>query len=260
MIEPLTKSRRDGGVYTRPPQIEAEIAAVLGQDFATLRHRLAVKVRDSTDYLSSECLVHLVRLSRREDNTPRLNAVLTTLLSRCERTLTAKIPDAGLPNAADLREEVVSQFGELFATDGTEENLNDLDFFECKFNLAFRAFYTDLVRSGVAGLKHIAPMPDHSEQIDPETNEEMLARVAEGFRSPAPQESARFQQELWAAIRALPPDEQEALILCHVLGYDEESDDPNKVTAATLCKCTGRTIRNRVARAAAALASLKEFP
>jgi hypothetical protein len=260
MVQPLTKGSPDGGVYIRPQRVEAEIAAVLGQDLATIRHQLAVTARESKDFLSSECLVHLVRLSLREDNDPRASAALAVLMSRCEATLKAKIPDATLSNAADVREEIVSQFGELFATDGTEENLNDLDFFECKFNFAFRTFYIDLVRSEIARLKHIAPMPDQSDDIDPETNEERLARVSEAFRAPATQESALFLKDLGKAIDALPPDERKALILCHVLGYDEESDNPNKVTAATRCNCTGRTIRNRLARAAAKLASFKEFP
>jgi hypothetical protein len=186
--------------------------------------------------------------------------VLAVLLLRCEANLWAKIPDTELPNAADVREEVVSQFGELFATDGTEENLNDLDFFECKFNRAFRTFRIDLVRSEIARLKHIASLPDQSDGIDEETNEEIFARVSEAFRTPATQANALFRRELWQAINALPPDERKALIVCHVYGYDGESDDPNKVTAATLCNCTGRTIRNRLTRAAAKLSSFKELP
>jgi len=46
--------------------------------------------------------------------------------------------------------------------------------------------------------------------------------------------------------------------LCHVLGYDEESENPDKRTAATICGVTGRTIRNRLKRAAARLSSYKE--
>ena len=60
------------------------------------------------------------------------------------------------------------------------------------------------------------------------------------------------------AINALPEDERKAVILVHVMGYDEESDDPDKVTAATICGCTGRTIRNRLTRAAKKLSTLKE--
>jgi DNA-directed RNA polymerase specialized sigma24 family protein len=60
------------------------------------------------------------------------------------------------------------------------------------------------------------------------------------------------------AINGLPPDERDAVILVHVFGYKEESDDPNEETAATRCNCTARTIRNRLTRAAARLVRFKE--
>jgi DNA-directed RNA polymerase specialized sigma24 family protein len=63
---------------------------------------------------------------------------------------------------------------------------------------------------------------------------------------------------LWAAINKLPEDERRAVILVHVMGYEEESIDPAKVTAATLCGCRGRTIRNRLTRAAKKLSTFKE--
>jgi DNA-directed RNA polymerase specialized sigma24 family protein len=56
----------------------------------------------------------------------------------------------------------------------------------------------------------------------------------------------------------LPPEERDAVILCHVMGYPEESDDPAKRTAATICGVTGRTTRNRLKRAAAKLSRFKE--
>jgi len=58
----------------------------------------------------------------------------------------------------------------------------------------------------------------------------------------------------WAAFA----DERDAVVLVHVLGYKVESGDPDEDTAATRCKCTGRTIRNRLMRAAAKLSRFKE--
>ena len=57
-------------------------------------------------------------------------------------------------------------------------------------------------------------------------------------------------QDLLKEINNLPPDEREAVILCHVMGFKVESEDPEETTAATLCDVTGRTIRNRLSRAA----------
>ena len=45
----------------------------------------------------------------------------------------------------------------------------------------------------------------------------------------------------WRAIEALPADERDAVILVHVLGYKEESEDPEEETAAT--RCTARDER-----------------
>jgi hypothetical protein len=42
------------------------------------------------------------------------------------------------------------------------------------------------------------------------------------------------------------------------MGYDVESENPNKTTAATLCGVTGRTIRNRLSNAAKILSRFKE--
>jgi DNA-directed RNA polymerase specialized sigma24 family protein len=42
------------------------------------------------------------------------------------------------------------------------------------------------------------------------------------------------------------------------MGYAEEADDPATRTAATICGVTGRTIRNRLTRAAAKLSRFKE--
>ena len=59
-------------------------------------------------------------------------------------------------------------------------------------------------------------------------------------------------------IHELPPDQREAVILVRIMGYEVESDDPTKVTAATRSGVSGRTIRKRLGRAAAVLKRYKE--
>lgn len=258
MVQSLTKCDSKGALYIRPPTVEAQIEQVLSLDLATLRHRFAITDRSSPDHLSSECLVHLIRDAIRSGNIVKASAVLPILLARCEANLLVKIPDGQLSSAASLREEALSLFSEMFATDGTEENPNDLDYFECRFNRAFRALRIDLVRSEMNRLKHLAPLPDHADDAEPDPDEDVFARMTETFKTPATQESTLFLDELLEAINALPPDERKAVTLCHVLGYKEESEDPEEVTAATLCNCTGRTIRNRLTRAAAKLSRFKE--
>ena len=88
--------------------------------------------------------------------------------------------------------------------------------------------------------------------------EDAFARVSETFRVLPTQEWDVFREPFVQAIEALPPDEREAVMLVHIFGYKEESENPEEETAATRCNCTGRTIRNRLTRAAAKLSRFKE--
>ena len=69
MVRLLTKCNKDGERYTRPRAIECEIEGALRDDLPKLKRRLTVTDRGSSDYLRSECLVHLIRdaLRRKDD-------------------------------------------------------------------------------------------------------------------------------------------------------------------------------------------------
>lgn len=257
MARPLTKRNQYGVPYVRPRALEFEIDDALRLDLSTLRRRLLITDRASPEYLQSECLIHLIRDALRSGDDQRRDAILEVLLRRCEAILKAKISD-GEQNAEKLREMVMSDFAELLASDGRGEQPNELDFYECKFNLAFRTLRIDVIRNEKRHLKRNAQLPAHEDEGEPDAYEDVFARLSEAFRIPSTQESHLFLEELVEAINALPNDERKAVILCHKLGYKEESEDPDEVTAATLCKCSGRTIRNRLSRAAAKLSRFKE--
>lgn len=256
MARPLTK-HKDGVRYTRPAAVEANIHDALRTDPNTLRRRLLITDKGASDYLRSECLIHLVREAHRASDDKRRDAALPVLLGRCEAILEAKVSDR-LPNAARLREDVLSELCELLLADGAGDNPDELDFYECKFNLAFRTLRLDVIDRELRMVNRNADLPEHGDVDEPDAYEDAFARVSDAFRTPATQQSTLFLEYLWEAINALPPDQRRAVILVHVLGYDEESDHPKKVTAATLCDCTGRTIRNRLSRAAEKLARFKE--
>lgn len=257
MAQPL-KRTGDDGPLVRPEAVEAQIDAALTLTPHALRARLAITDRRDADHLCAETLVHLVRHGRQTGDQGLISLVLPILLARCEANLLVKVPDGQLPEAATVREDILGEFSELFASDGTGKNPDELDFYECKFNRAFRFLRIDVVRRETGRLKHVAQMPEPDEDGEPELHDEVFARVSEAFRSPATQESDVFRSELHDAISELPPDERDAVVLVHALGYQEESDDPGEETAATRCDCTGRTIRNRLTRAATKLARFKE--
>lgn len=257
MARPLTKKDQAGTPYVRDADVEAQIEEVINIDLTRLKRRLQVTDQRAENHLRSECLVYLARHGVRENNQRLVSAVLPVLLGRCEANLVVKIPDWRLPTAAELRETVLGEFSEMFAIDGSAESPDDLDFFECKFNRAFRALRIDLVRSETARLKHVAPAPQ-GEDAEAEADDEALARVCDSLQVPSTAEASIQMKELLDAIDALPPHERDAVMLVRVMGYKEESEDPTEETAATRCNCTGRTIRNRLTRAAAKLTRFKE--
>jgi DNA-directed RNA polymerase specialized sigma24 family protein len=253
MALPLNKHYPDGRRYFRPSAIEAAIDGLLAQDIATVSYRAAIQDRNSPEYVQSESLVHLIRDARRRNDEAAMNLLIPTLLRRCESNLLSKVASE-LPNAEDIREEILGQFSELFASDGTGANPDHLDFFEAHFNQAFRAFRIDIVRREEKLRKRTNVTLSDTEDDESSFDDDLLKH----FQTPATQESTFVLKQLREAIRSLPPDERQAVVLCHILEYDVESENPEKRTAATISHVTGRTIRNRLNRAAAKLSSFKE--
>lgn len=261
MARPLTKTTKRGALYKRPFPVESQIDEAICLSLSDLQTRLLIADRSTPSYLRSECLVHLVREGRQSDDQQLMNAVLPVLLGRCEVNLLLKVPDGELPHAADLRQEILEDLTDLFVTDGTGDFPNELDFYECRFNRAFRALRIDALRRDTRRRKRSiteVDLPPFDASSGRDTGEDTIARVPEAFKIPPTQEWDVFGDQFGNAIEALPADERDAVVLVHILGYKVESEDPEKETAATRCNCTGRTIRNRLRRAAAKLSPLME--
>jgi hypothetical protein len=258
MIRPLTKKDQYGRPYQRPAEVEKAIDVATQQDIVTLRERAVVRKRDSPDFMPMECLIYMIREAGRRHEEKTMSILLPPLLARCEAILKKKILDNDMPNAAEIREEILAEFSVLFAEDGFGTNPDELDFFECRFNLAFRCFWIDFMRRETVRTEHLVDLPFENEALDSLDDEERLPRVIDTLQKAATQLPDVFLQRLLSAIGLLPPDERKAVILCCVFGYKEESDDPAETTAASLCGVTGRTIRNRLHRAAATLSKFKK--
>jgi len=262
MVRPLTKRKADGALYARPRSIEQQIAAALALDAKTVLKRAEIDDESGPDYLSCECLVHLIRDANRRNETELRNRLLTPLLNRCGRILLATIPDGRKANAAHLRDEVLGRFGELVADDCAEQGGELLDFYECKFNKAFKTLRLTLLRSERNATKHNVELPGDEPS---EPNQKQMAWLTELFSTPASQEDAAANEErrkkLCDAIETLPADDRAAIALHYFVGLDVESEDPEKATVAKFCGVSGRTIRTRLARAYSALKrSLEEEP
>jgi len=259
MARPLEKTT-NGKLYTRPPEIEAATDAALTQDLDTQLRRALIRDTHDPEYLPSECLLHLVREARRRHDDAARDALLLLLLARVEANLNAKV-DGQIPGAVELREDILGDFAELFAIDGSPNDRHELDFFEVRFNRAFFTFRATRARSELARLSSQTPLPEPSDEIElieQELDDEVLARLADLQGVGGNPEDRLFRKQVFDAIKALPLDERKAVVLVHLLGFQQGSEDPNETTAATLCVVDVRTIQNRLKRAFAKLSKLQE--
>lgn len=256
MATPLTKKNAQGRVYARPPEVEAEIDEVALLSHEGLKKRLAIRSPRKIGFVRSETLVHVIRKGATATSNDIVNAALMVLLERCERNLLQKVAD--LPTAEGLREDILGEFAEMLASDGRGEISDELDYYECRFNSAFRTLRVDRVNQELIRLERFHPVEsvEDVEELfdDPRLLKEFTASLQDHH---TPEARARMQQ-LLAAIEALPKKQREAVVLVHIMGLKEESEDAHEETAATRCGCTGRTIRNRLTSAAAKLARFQE--
>lgn len=257
MAAPLTKTTAQGVAYARPPDVEAQIDEAVMLSPAELRNRLLLNERDA-GVLRAETLVHLLRRGIATSSMEMFNAVLPVLLKRCERILRQKISDSKFPTAEASREDILGEFSELLASNGQGDIPDELDFYECRFNRAFRAFYVDRVNQEVAHLDRFAAVESIEELDEALGDRGLLKDIAISLHDCETPEARLRMQQLLEAIDALPTKDRNAVTLVHILGFKEESEDPDEETAATKCKCTGRTIRNRLASAEAKLARFQE--
>jgi hypothetical protein len=260
MIRPLTKrKKKDQSLYTRPPKVEEEIALVVTQELKTLRRRLLVTKRELPDYLQTETLVHLIRNAFRAGDVGLRDAVFTVLLGRCEVVLESKVSNR-LPGAVETREQILSDFTDLLVSDASDPTSEELDFYECRFLLAFRTLRAGRVRAELKEVNRTTELPEDNDPIEIDGNaisgRTTFRPLPAAFQAPVTPDDAANQEQLLDAIYKLPPEEGEAFILVHIMGYDEEADDPDKETAATRCNCTGRTIRNRLRKAERKLSTI----
>lgn len=235
MAIPLKKRDKEGALYVRPPNVELNIDGATDQNTTMLIRLARVTDRESSDYITSECLVHLIRAAIRSSDDTRYNALLPILLSRCESNLKSTIRSS-VSNAELVREDVLSELGVLFAGEAGSEPSDALDYYECKFDRAFRVLRCGALRREERNTRGVEALSDGS---DAEDGHHQLANLPS---CRATQEDGFHRADL---LDRLPHELQRVLVFTE-MGYVAESDDPNKITVATLCGVSGRTVRSRL--------------
>jgi hypothetical protein len=174
----------------------------------------------------------MIRRARREGNDEIVNGLLAILLRRCAVNLKGKIPDGSRPNAQDIREEILSRFSELFAEDGEVDQVDEFDFYECRFNRAFQTLRFDVFRRAVKSAKQLEPIEKKSAAGEDDGDEEFAPRDSEEFRNSPAQIPRLYLKEL---LKCLPEDERRAVLLwtlckeqCAVAQHAKHAREPRE--------------------------------
>lgn len=245
----LTKKKPNDEIYVRFEQIESEIDEALAQDQATIIRRSRLTEKSLPEYLTSECLVHLIRDSIRCDESAIYNALLPILLGRCEVILRRKIPES-VPDFENLRQQVLDAFVLVIARDSSTESKAELDYYEVTFNRAFRTLRIDVLRKYTVRFINTVPLSEVSNGDD----EDPVQWDDKALQTPASHADRMMFAEF---LDDLPEAERQAVVLHYVIGHKIESIDEAETTVATLCNVSGRTIGKLLKNAKERITQLK---
>ncbi len=238
MTAPLRKQKPDSTTYTRQPETETliTILAQLGRD--EILARCAIRQRADPQYVSSECLLHVVRASRADNSNAWFERLYKILYDRVLRALPRA--DAADGETSSLTQELIrdlasERFVEMLAAD-RQDYEERLDFFEIRFDMALKRLRLDAQKQAWRDENRNRPLEydEANGELDPEI--EMAAGSLNPFEGMEFRDEA-FRLRLDAAIEALPP-EQSRTIHMLMLDYPIHSEDP---TVHTICKELGRS-------------------
>ncbi len=233
----------------RPPEIEQSINVALAMPREELLERASINDRGHPGYLPSECLLHLLRRTK-FDNDDRLFRKLFDLLrGRVLRALPRAEGRSGSQAtedrlAKDVRDEVLFRFNELLCLD-RDGGDDRLDFFEVRFEQAISRLRITAKRKAFRMEAASAPLGDE-ESSEPSAEVEEAAAL---FRPPEDEILApRYRKMLALAIDSLPTDERKVITMM-LAEIPIVSEDPEKLSMVKILGCSAKTVWNRRDRA-----------
>jgi hypothetical protein len=244
MAKPLTNRRRDGGLYTRPPEIDAEIEALLILPRVSIVTRLACRSAADPDHISSEALLHLLRETRADNGLDYFNTLYRELLRRIGRALPQSDTYSVEGKAATderlerVRDAVLKRFEGAVVEDRYRAGM-ELDIFECRFNYtiekmrekAWAKHYREAARRHTKTVEML--------EISIDSGEQEFASLRDRFFSDS---TSRIL--LYAEIDSLPHPDRRILQML-IEGFPVESSKPGLKTITGEVGCDCKTVWNR---------------
>jgi DNA-binding CsgD family transcriptional regulator len=248
MPEPLKRRREeDGTLYERPPEIEDWLSRLELSDVEERLQQFAISSKKNPAYVPTEALIYFLRQAWTASMAEEFEKLFQILMKRLASSLFVSVPNSGITDAQTIREEIMAEFATRIAED-CKGQVSVLDFYEIRFDKAFAAFRTSMLRKIGPSTVDTVPLNrgnDDYWEISPE-----VEAAAEVFLNGDPQkiDDPAFRLELGTAIDQLP-DDQKQVIGLKLKGFQISSTDRDAMTIASILKCDERTVRNRLNRA-----------
>lgn len=250
MPRPLRKRKLDGTAYFRPDAVERMLdeLELLPRDVLSARCR--IQDRRDPNYVSTECVMHFVRASHRDNSEARFATLYRILLERAARSLPRSTNTVHISSSqAEINELVMDTINVLVSSDRTEY-CEKLDYFEVRFDGAMAKLRLDAQRK-------VWTRQNRNSQIEDAETGELRPDVERAVGAHDPFADGKivdrdYRSKLDAAIDTLPLLQQR---IVHMLrkGIPIDSQDTYAVTISKTLGKVEKTIRSNRDKAFVAL-------
>ncbi len=249
-VRPLTRVRKDNGAaYVRERDVDCQIEALCALSERSRQQRLLeAGERGSAERLQEETLVYFLREYDRRGESDIAWRIAEGLAERVSGHVARKLARWRLtPEESDdcARDLFAALWEALFSHEAPAE------FWEVRFWVCLDRRLWNLVEKRQAVRDNeLRPGDASFEDADGDTAADEASAFGRLVDSgPGPETLAEHKE----ALSLLTENERLAVYLCQVEGMPEESEDPDRMTAAKILGVTGRSVRNYLRRAEAKL-------
>ena len=250
MAIPLRKRKSDGSIYVRPEAIEKllEELELLPRDALTERCR--IRDRGNPGYVPTECVLHFIRASHRDNSEARFASLYRILLERAAQRLPRSTNTVQISTSqAEINELVMDTINVLVSSDRAEY-CEKLDYFEIRFDGA-------LAKLRIDAQHKVGRRQNRNSHLENAETGELRPEVELAIGTYDPLQDAKiadrdYRSKLDAAIDTLPLLQQRILQMLRK-GIPIDSQDTHAVTISKTLGKVEKTIRSNRGKAFAAL-------
>lgn len=246
-VRALSKRYPNGTPYTRRPDVEAALAVVL--DMSRSDVLAALKVRDARSklYVVSECIVHLIRAARSDNDQTYYGKLYRELMRRIDAVLPrAEGERTGIienVHAADARDRVRDLFNVKLSEDRVEPG-EGLDYFEIMFSGAVAALRSTAVNRARSQSARAAPIEAEGDSNEPSIAVER-AMGSLDIKQELLSDDPIYRTRVAAAIRSLPDKQRRVIeMILQEMPIDSSNEEVMTIRKA-LGVASEKTVRNR---------------